>query len=73
MKGTNKPQTLCWDCENACGGCSWSRPGMAAEPVKGWTATRNDIKNGSKAESYIVHACPEFVPDRRWDRLRRRA
>ncbi len=25
----------CWDCINACGGCSWSAKG---EPVPGWKA-----------------------------------
>lgn len=57
----NSNQTICWGCDNACGGCSWSRE---FKPVEGWTATRRDLlmTNGTK-ESYIVHECPEFVPD----------
>ena len=50
-------QTLCWDCANACVGCSWSRQFL---PVKGWKATRT---YGKTFDSYIVHECPEFVRD----------
>ena len=61
--------TICWKCDNACGGCSWSRE---FKPVPGWKATRNDVSTSrcvsgknrrTKTESYIVHECPEFVPD----------
>lgn len=56
--------TLCWDCENALGGCSWSDH-WKHEPVKGWTAVRRDlrIKEGGEVESYRVIQCPEFVRD----------
>ena len=56
--------TLCWDCANYCGGCSWSDHWMH-KPVEGWTAIRNDIrtKAGDVVESYIVMGCPEFVRD----------
>ena len=35
--------TLCWDCERACGQCSWSERDpetdqIRYEPVPGWTA-----------------------------------
>lgn len=61
-------ETLCWRCQKACGSCSWSHE---FKPVEGWTATRKDILapvDGGKryrryVESYIVHRCPEFVPD----------
>lgn len=74
--------SLCWFCDNAYGGCSWSRE---FKPVPGWTATRRDMttshsvggKNRQvKTESYIVHKCPEHVPDppleERLKRLRER-
>lgn len=64
-------KTLCWDCQNACGGCSWSK---AFKPVNGWTAERKDVKVNhtyrgrswtQTEESYIVKKCPEFLPDKR--------
>lgn len=58
--------TLCWQCAKACGGCSWSS--RAHKPVTGWTAERRDlyIQNSSvPVESYVVHDCPEYVPDGR--------
>ena len=49
-----RTDTICWDCKKAMrGGCSWSDP-ERQQPVDGWTA----VKHG---ESYVVHACPEFV------------
>lgn len=63
MRG-NKPQTLCWGCANATGGCCWSDY-WKHRPVPGWKAERNDIRinSGLSAESYIVYECPEYVPD----------
>ena len=46
--------------------CSWSS--LAHKPVTGWTAERRDlyIQNSSvPVESYVVHDCPEYVPDGR--------
>lgn len=43
---------LCWYCENACGGCSWSESFI---PVEGWEA----IKTG---ESYHITFCPQYQP-----------
>lgn len=64
--GPRHQQTLCWDCENATGGCSWADHGDHT-PVKGWDAIRTRIKTNrftdEYAESYIVLACPEFVRD----------
>lgn len=59
---TNRNGTLCWYCNKACGGCSWSQ---AFKPVKGWKATKAKIKQGLNdyADSYHVIECPEFVPD----------
>ena len=61
-----KKETLCWQCANACGRCSWSS--KAHKPVTGWTAERRDITVANKPEpleSYIVEFCPEFVEERR--------
>lgn len=61
--GANKPQTICWDCANACGGCSWSDHWQHS-PVDGWTAIRSDITGKDvTVESYIVLDCPEFERD----------
>lgn len=62
--GSVHPQTICWNCANACGGCSWSDH-WVHEPIEGWTAVRRDITNkfGENVESYIVFDCPEFIRD----------
>ena len=67
---------ICFDCQKACGGCSWSEIDPATkkprfEPVPGWTANKVMLKLGTAhsksvwAETYHITACPEFVPDRR--------
>lgn len=71
-QGTGKPQkrrgkeTLCWSCENACGGCSWSR---SLTPVEGWEAKKIKIKGnfyvGAVLDSYIIKNCPEYKKERR--------
>ena len=59
--------TLCWDCANACGGCSWSS--REAQPVDGWDATPTKVNmtinhnHPRYVDSYIVHSCPQFVRD----------
>ena len=54
-------RSICWDCENACCGCSWSR---WFEPVEGWTAKPVVITQcGGKTPTYLVYACPEFKRD----------
>ncbi|MBO5454418.1 MAG: hypothetical protein J6A69_10740 [Clostridia bacterium] len=61
-----RKETLCWSCDNACTGCSWSK---ALVPVKGWDATPIRIKYNSDVreytDSYIVHDCPQFIPTKR--------
>lgn len=48
----------CWTCQNACGGCSWSRD---FEPVKGWKAKPNYLQsNGEHAATYKIIECPEY-------------
>lgn len=69
-KGAN----ICFDCKNACGGCSWTRcdtdrkgKPIMFQPVDGWTAEkiyRRDV-NGHIMATYSITACPEFVPDER--------
>lgn len=56
-------KTLCWSCQKACGGCSWSKQLV---PVEGWQAIRRDIHNnvvGADMESYRVIVCPQYVED----------
>lgn len=63
QKSDSKIETICWKCQNACGGCSWSR---RLEPVKGWKAERvvnKDIYD-TKFKSYKVIECPEFKEGR---------
>ena len=54
--------TLCWDCANACGGCSWSEKLM---PVKGWKSedTRVLTQINRTVESRRIIECPEFKRD----------
>ena len=66
---TNKPETLCFRCGNACGGCSWADRFV---PVSGWTATPTKIRANCKIgqiDSYYVEACPEFQADKRITRI----
>lgn len=67
-------QTICWDCQKATGGCSWSK---SLTPVEGWEATLTPINITTtkdrkrdkayayrSAPGYKVKSCPEFVPDK---------
>ena len=58
----DKP-TLCWQCANACGGCSWSDGSFT--PVTGWTAKKTEINRheGGVMSSYLVTRCPQFNDD----------
>ena len=51
----NKANTLCWDCENCIGGCSWSKN---FEPVEGWKAKA--VTNSDNSDTYLVRECPQF-------------
>ena len=51
----NKANTLCWDCENCIGGCSWSKN---FEPVEGWKAEA--VTNSDNTDTYLVRECPQF-------------
>lgn len=67
--GRNTPsRTICWDCQNAVFGCSWSKDFV---PVEGWDATptllyANDKVHGP-VQSYEVNRCPQYIPDGRAD------
>lgn len=58
-----KRKTLCWDCANNGGRCSWSKD---FTPVDGWTAIPTKIPaqvykgDGRMIDSYCVCECPEF-------------
>ncbi len=62
MKKRRGRESLCWDCKNACGGCSWSRN---LTPVEGWEAKTIKVKGnfytGEVLDSYVVINCPEFI------------
>ena len=51
-------ESLCWECTNTCGGCSWTKE---FKPVEGWTIQETQISMGSKiVDSCIVLTCPKF-------------
>lgn len=62
----HKRANICFDCENACGNCSWSAVDMDGklrfEPVPGWTARKVTINlgKGRTAETYHITDCPQF-------------
>ena len=57
-------ETLCWDCKNFAGNCSWSRE---FKPVDGWRAKKITINVCAKKRptitSYIVFECPQYIDD----------
>lgn len=55
-------ETLCWNCSNAYGQCSWSKD---FTPVEGWNAERKDVKVTVQGyvPSYIVFECPLYEGD----------
>lgn len=59
----DRKDTLCWDCANACGNCSWSR---SFTPVKGWTANPTKIvdTHGRVTDSFHIIQCPEYKKGR---------
>lgn len=46
----------CWDCERACGGCSWSED---LTPVAGWTAVPHIWEDGDIG--WRILSCPQFI------------
>lgn len=70
MSGCAKrKETLCWECANNCGKCSWSKD---FTPVENWEAVPTKIKEyhnrSSYIESYRVISCPEFERSKRYKR-----
>ena len=60
---------ICFDCQKACGDCSWSDN---FEPVPGWTAEKCHYHGvGKYKDTYHITACPEFEPDRICNRRER--
>ena len=64
---SKRSDTLCWECKNACGGCSWSHN---LEPVEGWTVVETGPAEWMTSvqkmvPSVTVKECPEFIRDRR--------
>ena len=54
-------QSLCWNCKNCFGGCSWSK---SFEPVEGWRAERTTIEYfNTETPSFLVRDCPRFAVD----------
>lgn len=59
-------ETKCWSCQNACGGCSWSKK---LKPVRGWKADKIKIKlfrigdEDFYTDSYFVRECPKYIMD----------
>ena len=72
IQEVKKHSQLCWDCQKACGGCSWSRdftpvPGWKAKPTKIISYTTNGsgrraTKKKFYIDSFAVYECPEFEP-----------
>ena len=52
-------ETLCWFCNKAVCGCSWSKK---FEPVPGWDAIKTKVHITAKVDmdSYEVRSCPLF-------------
>lgn len=56
-------RTICWDCSNACGACSWSKD---FTPVEGWEIEEIMHKDGTGGCAVIK--CPQFVKEDRENR-----
>lgn len=57
-----KSDTICWECANACGNCSWSRN---LTPVEGWEVTETGdptylLSLRKIVPTVSVKSCPEF-------------
>ena len=68
-----KKANICFDCQKACGGCSWTEIDPRTdkprfEPVPGWTAIKTSVLMSAHRKkryenTYQITACPEFVHD----------
>lgn len=69
---SNNVANICFDCQRALGGCSWSavdetkagRP-IKFEPVDGWDAeiVYRLTQTRDVMQTYAIKACPLFIPD----------
>ena len=62
-----KKANICFDCQRACGDCSWSeydldRKTARLKPVEGWTAKL--VKYQDSGYTYEITECPLFIPDK---------
>ena len=63
--------SLCWECANAYGGCSWTgideTGKVMFQPVEGWDAVETTISLGGRRmdKSYKVISCPEFLREQK--------
>ena len=54
--------SLCMDCKNSCGNCTWS---SKYKPVNGWKASKTIIQDSHRnIPSYKVEECPCYCADR---------
>lgn len=73
MRGADSPGrvlgiNICADCDNACGGCSWSAKDpennkIRYEPIPGWTAEPSVLPGdgwSKEVHTFHVTACPQF-------------
>lgn len=67
---------ICFDCEKACGGCSWTAVDpktnkIRFEPVPGWEAEAVTVGMGQggngkrRVATYRITDCPLFEPSRK--------
>lgn len=64
-----KTETLCWNCKNSLGSCSWSDE---LKPVEGWDATPSRFAVGFNTDgsprimkTFCVQSCPYYIEDKR--------
>ena len=54
-------RSLCGNCKNCFGGCSWAE---SFEPVEGWRGERTIIQHfNAETPSFLVRDCPRFAVD----------
>ena len=53
-----RKSSICLDCKNSVGFCSWSRHLI---PIEGWNAEKRKVRSSvGVAETYCVRECPHF-------------
>lgn len=70
-ENTSAFTSLCWECANAYGGCSWTGRDETGkvmfQPVEGWDAIETTVSLGGRRteKSYKVISCPEFLREQK--------